>query len=164
MQCVKFLRDRGRNVELHIIGIGNLPEEIGRLDYIVDHGFLNKNVEADYNRFINIVASCHIFILPTRAECAGIVFAEASAYGLPILTYDTGGISDYVQNGINGYRLPLTCDGKDFALKIEEILTNGTFGNLRDGGRKLYEEKLNWKHWGDRFENVIKKVLCTTLF
>lgn len=35
----------------------------------------------------------HLLLLPTRAECAGIVFNEASAYGVPILLTDTGGVS-----------------------------------------------------------------------
>ena len=53
------------------------------------------------------MSSSDILLLPTQAECAGIVFVEASAYSMPIFTHDTGGISNYVINGINGYRLPL---------------------------------------------------------
>lgn len=45
----------------------------------------------------------NFLLLPTIAECAGIVFAEASGYGIPSITYDTGGVGTYVIDGINGF-------------------------------------------------------------
>ena len=35
----------------------------------------------------------------------------------PVITYDTGGVGNYVINGLNGYRLPLSSDAKDFRIK-----------------------------------------------
>ena len=104
---------------------------------------------------MNLLKTCDLFLLPTRAECAGIVFAEASAFGLPIFTYDTGGVSDYVINGKNGYRLSLNSTGKDFACMIETVITRNKSGMLSEGGRNLYLDRLNWRCWGDRFNQLI---------
>ena len=94
-----------------------LPNEYKELPDVDFIGFLNKNNEEEYQRVIQIISSSDILILPTKAECAGIVFAEASAYGLPIFTYDTGGVGNYVINGVNGYRLPLKDNASEFAEK-----------------------------------------------
>ncbi|TSA49979.1 MAG: glycosyltransferase [Sphingobacteriales bacterium] len=40
-------------------------------------------------------------MVPSRAECYGIVFAEASSYGLPSVSTDTGGVSAVVKEGVN---------------------------------------------------------------
>ncbi|MDY2686439.1 MAG: glycosyltransferase [Selenomonadaceae bacterium] len=40
--------------------------------------------------------------MPTHAECAGIVFCESSAYGLPSLAYQMGGISSLIKDNVTG--------------------------------------------------------------
>ena len=86
--------------------------------------FLDKNKDDDYKIFIQILRKSHFLILPTRAECFGIVFCEASAFGIPSITTDTGGISNAVENGINGYRLPLDSSYLEYADKIYKLFIN----------------------------------------
>ena len=94
--------------------------------------------------------------MPTNAECSAIVYCEACAFGLPIYTYDTGGVSNYVINDINGYRLPLNSTAEDFSKKILSTLTCNKQRALSDGGIKLYKEKLNWTSWSIRFASILK--------
>jgi eps10P len=104
------------------------------------------------------MSSSDILLLPTQAECAGIVFVEASAYSMPIFTYDTGGISNYVINGINGYRLPLKSDSYEFASKIENCIKSGELSLMQEYAANLYKEKLNWAHWSKRFKKIIDNI------
>src|SRR5436190_335365 len=60
-------------------------------------------------------------LLPTRSECYGMVFCEASAYGLPSITTDTGGISGAVKDGENGFMLPLSARGQEYAEAIAKV-------------------------------------------
>ena len=161
LDCVYVLNKMGFDATLHIVGIKNIPEECQACTYVKNHGFLNKNDQSQYNELIELYVRCDLFLLPTKAECAGIVFAEASAFGLPIFTYDTGGIGDYVINGVNGYRLPISSTGKDFASQIEWVIQKGELGRLGEGGRKLYSDTLNWKHWGECFDKVIHQLNVT---
>ena len=43
-----------------------------------------------------------MFILPTQAECQGIVFNEAAAHGLPAIAPNTGGVSSVIRHQITG--------------------------------------------------------------
>lgn len=156
--CISMMK-KGFDVELHVVGIPQLPLEYNKYDFLINHGFLNKNKREDYLLLISIIDKCDILLLPTKAECAGIVFAEASAFGLPIFTYDTGGVADYVINGVNGYRLPINHKGKDFADKIYTLLMEGKMEKLSIGGRRLYEERLNWEHWGKEFDCALKLIM-----
>ena len=104
-----------------------------------------------------------IFILPTRAECAGIVFCEASAYGLPSFTTDTGGVPDYVEDGVNGRLLPPDATGEDFADAIAEVWSDqGALEEMRLSARRRYEEDLNWDVWMQRFESIAQKALTAS--
>lgn len=156
VEAVRLLNEKYNiNAKLYIAGIRELPERVEKLDYITNLGFLNKNITEEYNNYIAALKESHILLLPTKAECAGIVFCEACAYGLPIFTYDTGGIGNYVINGINGYRLPLGSSANDFADKIYQAIDSGELSILHDGALKLYSEKLNWEAWSKRFKDII---------
>ncbi len=52
-----------------------------------------------------LFAESHFLLLPSRADCAPVVIAEAGSFGVPVVASDVGGISTAVRNGINGYVL-----------------------------------------------------------
>lgn len=154
---VKELRKRKIKANLTIVGCYP-PYEI-KESYIKLEGFLNKNIEKEEKKLTEIISNSDILILPTKAECAGIAFSEACAYGLPSITFDTGGISNYVINGYNGYRIDLKLGYQKFADLIEDILVDKEKLNLfRKNSRKLYEEKLNWQTWLLEVEKIINSL------
>lgn len=155
IDAVRILNDRGIKAKLLMVGIKEVPKQYQNLPFVEYIGFLNKNISEQYEKYIGTIKRSHIFLLPTKAECAGIVFAEASAYGLPIYTYNTGGIGNYVVDGTNGYKLPLTATGKDFADMIIRNMENHEFESLGNGGIKLYQDKLNWHSWASAFKKIM---------
>lgn len=155
VETVSLLRKKGFDARLNIAGIRKLPDRYQRIPFIDDVGFLSKNNPEEFARYISLFEGSHLFLLPTRAECAGMVFCEASAFGLPSITYDTGGVGDYVVDGFNGYRLPLSAGPRDFADRIESIITGGTIGDISAGARKMYVQRLNWSKWGEDFERLV---------
>jgi glycosyltransferase involved in cell wall biosynthesis len=46
----------------------------------------------EVSRLNDLLRNSDFLLLPTRAECAGIVFCEASAYGIPVITTLTGAL------------------------------------------------------------------------
>lgn len=155
VKTAELLSEKGIDVKLHIVGIRHLPEEYQNHPLINFVGFLNKTNKEQYKRYVEVVKNSHILLLPTRAECAGIVFGECSAYGIPIYTFDTGGIPDYVENGVNGYRINYNQGASAFADKIIESLTPETQKTLHDGCLKMYADKLNWKVWSKEFREIL---------
>lgn len=92
VEATRWLNFNGIDATLHIVGIKKLDEKIISLPFINYVGFLNKNNQEEYQKLVDIVTKSHLLLLPTIAECAGIVFCEASANGLPIFTHHTGGV------------------------------------------------------------------------
>lgn len=73
------------------------------------------------------------FLLPSvydrtdgSIEGYGIVFIEANAYGLSVISGNTGGMTEAVKDGVTGYQ----CDGtvEDIAQKIRKMLTTSFDG------------------------------------
>lgn len=124
------------------------------------HKFLDKNKDADYKLFTEILENAHFLFLPTRAECAGIVFCEASANGIPSIASNTGGVTSYVQDGINGYALPLTATPKEYAKIIKEtFMDKKLYQELSYKSREKYENELNWDTWEEQMNFLIEKLV-----
>jgi glycosyltransferase involved in cell wall biosynthesis len=159
LEAFRLLQRKGINVELYIIGCIP-PYDISHEKNITVIPFLNKNKEDDFQQLHKIFLETTILFLPTRAECAGVVFSEASAYCTPCVTTDTGGVTTYVKNDINGYTLTSQAGPAEYANLLEKILIDKDLLNrLKKSSRKYYEEQLSWQQWGFKFQNLIENSL-----
>lgn len=84
-----------------------------------------------------------IFVMASRLESFGIVYAEAMACGLPVVGTSTGGIPEIIVNGKCGYLVPPD-NPVELAKYLSILLTDAkkrkTFGSY---GRKIIKSKFN---------------------
>jgi glycosyltransferase involved in cell wall biosynthesis len=125
--------------------VGSQPE--GELpEFVESFGFINKSSEAGTQKLIELFQVSDFFILPTIAEAAGIVFSEASSYGLPSLAYATGGVTDYVRNGVNGFCFEPGTQAGAFASEILRIMEDPVeYESLSVQAFAEYRDRLNWE-------------------
>lgn len=122
--------------------------------------FLDKNDPRQQQQLEQLFITSDFLLLPTRADCAPNVFREASAFGLPVITTDTGGISSLIQNGMNGYMLPLAARGGEYAALIGSIYKNEQrYRRLTLSSRAEYEKRLNWDAWGQSVKRILQSEL-----
>lgn len=155
VECVRMLNSGGVKAMLTIVGIRNLPASVACLPFVRNIGFFNKNVPEQYRLYVDTIKASHLLLLPTMAECAGIVYCEASAYGLPVFTRNTGGTANYCVDGVNGRNLKYGATPADFAEAISQSINGGLLSKYSEQGLRLYEEKLSWKAWSRRFAEIM---------
>jgi glycosyltransferase involved in cell wall biosynthesis len=120
--------------------------------------FVNKNTEEGRKKLDELFLSHTFFILPTRFDCTPIVYCEASAYALPILSSDTGGVAGHITEGKNGFLIDYNDRGKAYAEKIKDILSeNGRYELLCKTTREEYDNRLNWTKWSESFMGAVKR-------
>jgi glycosyltransferase involved in cell wall biosynthesis len=156
LETFRLLKLKGLDPRLHIIGCVP-PHDLSSEKDITVIPFLDKNEPEQFRQLEKIFLQTDLLLLPTRAECAGVVFSESSAYGIPSITTDTGGVATYVKNGVNGFALPLDAGPIDYAEKIAELIADiPRMDQLKDSSRSYYEQRLNWDHWGAEFNLIVK--------
>lgn len=112
--------------------------------------FINKNIPEQHERFVELLSTSHFLVLPTRADCSLIVGCEANAYGMPVITTDTGGVSEVVKNDVNGYCLPYDAQSNEYASKIAALWNNkDEYIKMVSSSRQRFEEVLNWDVWAN---------------
>lgn len=153
IETVKILNQINTQIHytLTIVGV-NSNKHFKYVDIV---GRLDKSNTHDLKKLISIYQDSDIFILPTRAECAGIVFCEASMYGLPSITYNTGGVSTYVKNNRNGFLLNPKATAEDFARNINMIVSTNKLQQLKITSRQEYEKRLNWDTWIEKVDKIL---------
>lgn len=159
--CCQELIERGYEVEFHITGMKDLPKRICELPWVKNHGFLNKNNPDEYQMLVKIMSQQDIFLFPSRAECSSIALCEANAFGLPCFVYNTGGTANYVTNDYNGYMLPLSAKGQDFANIIDDYVLHGVMERLSLNAFSKYKKSLSWMNWSKKTIKAIENLFIT---
>jgi glycosyltransferase involved in cell wall biosynthesis len=136
----------GHVVKLHIIG--TKPDLPDKAESIIIHGFINKATEEGRLEFERIMRQAAFLFVPTRQDCYGIVFPEANSYGVPIITTQTGGVQDVVNEGVNGHCLPIEATADAYANLIWTIWSDRSrYDRLRKSSRARFDHVLNWNSW-----------------
>lgn len=108
--------------------------------------------------------SATVFALPARfrrsptpeGEGFGLVYAEAGAYGVPVVASPGGGVEDVVQDGVNGLFVDAG-DPADIARGIVTLLTDGGLAKrLGDEGRRLATTELDPERFRTRIESLVR--------
>jgi glycosyltransferase involved in cell wall biosynthesis len=73
-------------------------------------------------------SAADLFIFPTRADNLPLMLQESLSCGLPVISFDIGGVPDLVRPGVTGY-LAVAEDISDFSHGIIQLLEDK---NLRD--------------------------------
>ncbi len=105
LEACAELRKRGRSFVLHIIGDGPIREELeqmardlGIYDDTIFYGYMLHPEE--------LMPFFDVFVLPSRAEAFGSVFAEAALCLLALVGTDVGGIGEQIDHGKSGLLVP----------------------------------------------------------
>lgn len=104
IEVARVLRNRNIDFELHLLGDGELYDDIARrikenhLDaMVIQHG--NVDMVETY------LWQSDIYVHSAYYEPLGLVLLEAMAAGLPVVTLDGKGNRDLIKDGKNGYML-----------------------------------------------------------
>ncbi|MCU6709534.1 glycosyltransferase family 4 protein [Paenibacillus sp. J5C_2022] len=119
------LKRREHAFVLHIIGDGpireeleTLAKELGLYDDIIFYGYMLHPEE--FMPFFDI------FVLPSRAEAFGSVFAEAALCWLALVGSNVGGIAEQIEDGVNGLLVPPE-DPAALATALEKLVSDPHF-------------------------------------
>ncbi len=155
VEAFQVLQAQGIRVSLTIVGCR--PPGVTETADLKIIPFLDNNDPLQARRIADLYLSADMLIVPTRADCAGIVFCEAAAYGLPAITTHTGGVPSVVENEVTGVMLAPEARGKDYAEAIASLWHDERrLAAMASASRNAFETRLNWDAWGISAARVIR--------
>lgn len=155
-----LLKLHERGIQAELIVCGCIPPSELSHPYMKVIPFLNKNDEKQYKELETLYLTSDFLLLPTRGDCTPIVFCEAAAYGLPVITTNTGGVSGVINEGQNGFMLPYSARGVVYAELIASLYQDDQrYSALVRSSRAVFDACLNWDAWGISMDTLITELI-----
>lgn len=153
IEILNLLLKRGVNAELHIVGC-TPNRDFG--PNVVVHGFVSKASVEGRAKLDKLFSEAHFLLLPTRTEAYGLVFAEASSFGLPSLGTNIGGVPTVVREGKNGFLFDVAASASSYCDRIEALMGDAdSYRALALSSFLEYKRDLNWDVAGARVRGLI---------
>jgi glycosyltransferase involved in cell wall biosynthesis len=130
----------------------NLCQELGILDKVI---FFGNSNEID-----QILSYTDLFLLPSQTESFGLAALEAMAWGVPVISSNSGGLAEVNFEGISGYLSDVgnTDEMAENALKI--IKNDAILLKFKENALSV-AKKFDIKHilplYVDLYQKAIKK-------
>ena len=142
IEAMKLLDNK--NLKLSIIGEGG---EFSKLESTIHDLNLQNQVQLlgkiDNNKISQFLLTADIFIQASDYEGLPHSILEAINYEVPILSTETGGCKDLLNDGERGFIIPMPPDKKVIAENISFIIENKAEATKRANGAKSF---INKKH------------------
>lgn len=151
------------NPDAHLVLIGTGPElatlrdrserlGIGRRVHFLGH--------VEETRKLQILRAADAYVSSSLHEGFGLVFLEAMAAGLPIVTTDTGGQTDFLQQDTNAFLVPVS-DTRALAAALAHLRSQPEAARrMRDANlraARTYDASRCARSYEELFERVIKE-------
>lgn len=149
-----------QGIEAELVVLGCVPPRRFSHKHLTVIPYLDKNDPTQYKELEQLYLSSDFLLLPTRNECFGLVFCEANAFGLPVISTFTGGVPEVIREGENGFLLPLHARGHEYAQVIARLYQDEqSYNDLVRSSRKAFDDRLNWDAWGAAASTYIIEML-----
>jgi len=125
LKALSLLKKRGHSFVLHMIGDGPMREQLEKM--AVDLGIYEETIFYGYMLHPEeLMPFFDLFVLPSRAEAFGNVFAEAALCRLALIGTNVGGIAEQIEDGVNGLLVPVD-DVVALASALERMVSDDEF-------------------------------------
>lgn len=161
---IKVVHDiKDPNIKLIVIGDGPEKTKLGELSRslnVSNNVFFFGHV-SDEEKF-SLLDLSDIYVSSSQHEGFGIVFLEAMASGLPVVCYDKGGQTDFLQDNKTGFLVNFG-DRELLAIKIRELCQNVTRRKQMSQFNSQYIEAFYIKTCAKKYEILYKTLIERSL-
>jgi glycosyltransferase involved in cell wall biosynthesis len=155
IKTVRLVINKGINAQFICIGEGPLKPAAENL---ASRFSLNGHIkflgwQRHIERWMSLI---DILVLTSRWEGLPVVFIEALASGVPIVTTDVGGAREIVKNGLNGFLTPKgDCEGmaKHISFLASDCRARREFGEY---SKKSFKEEFDISFMLERVKTLYK--------
>ena len=121
LKAFSLIKEELRDSQLRIVGEVSAKSRIfDDYEYLLSEGAVRPLGVLSGEDLIREYEWANIFVLSPKQEGLGIVFLEAMAHGLPVVTTKCGGPEGIVIDGVNGYLVPKE-DAVGFKLAVKKV-------------------------------------------
>jgi glycosyltransferase involved in cell wall biosynthesis len=155
LEAMEKLLLEGFTFKLRVVGVidQSLLAKRRRLrEGIVEFGMVG------HDKLPSILRGSDCLLLPSRFDSFGMVVVEAMACGVPVIVSDTVGAKQLVEEGGNGFIVPVGCSDTLVDRMRWFILNSDRLKGMSTAARATAEH-VSWEKYRERFTAAVREVL-----
>lgn len=156
LNACEILKKKYNDIKCMVVGpYDSNPSAIKKeeLQRYIDEGIIEYYGEqSDVRPYLK---QCSVFVLPSYAEGTPKTVLEAMAVSRAIVTCDTRGCKETVENGVNGYLVKVKSVDEIVEAVEKLYLDRNLLKQMAQASRKMAEEKFD--------VNIINETICSTM-
>jgi glycosyltransferase involved in cell wall biosynthesis len=159
VKLTKALNSAGLPTELTVVGCSPAIED-SAASFVKIVGMVSKSTAAGRSLINQLISESHFLILPSQAECYGIVFCEANSFGVPCIATNVGGIPTIIRDDLNGKTFDREADVTAYCEYIINIFANySEYKKLALSSFNEYQFRLNWSVAGRTARDLLETLM-----
>ena len=158
-KVARELNNRGLNTQLTVVGCQPIVKD-SLPSFVKPLGYISKSTKQGKEKISRLMAESHFLIVPSRAECFGVVFCEANSLGVPCLATKVGGIPTIIRDNINGHLFDLKATEQEYCDYIIRLFSQyNNYRQLATSCFNEYQSRLNWFVSGKLVKSSLESIL-----
>ncbi len=159
LEIAKELNNQGLNTQLTVVGCQPITDE-PLPNFVKTLGFISKASKEGIQTINRLLSESHFLILPSKAECFGVVFCEASSFGVPCIGTKVGGITTVIRDNLNGKTFSKEASIADYCSYISNLFSDySNYKRLAISSFNEYESRLNWSVAGKMVSKLMMELI-----
>lgn len=151
-EALQLLRARGWSVHYQIVGKIQDRELFEKIMSYPDTEYIPQQPK---EQLLEYYRQSDLFVMPSRAETFGLVYAEALSQGLPVLYTRGQGFDGQFEEGTVGYAVDAG-NPREIADRMEDAAKH--LAELGENGLRL-AERFRWKEICEQYRNLYSEIL-----
>ena len=156
LQILRLTCDQLPELKVAIVGTGEEEDNVKEMCHKLE---LDNNVVflGFKNNPLKILHDSKIMVMTSRWEGTPMVALEAIALGVPIISTPTDGMTELIDNGVNGY---LTNDDQEFSKCIVQLIMDNSIRQKMIKSQQIMSKKVNDVN---RYKDVLREIYGSIL-
>ncbi|HSH38610.1 MAG TPA: glycosyltransferase family 4 protein [Chthoniobacterales bacterium] len=114
----------------------------------------------EHEQALQTMREADIVVCPSRDETMPIILLEAMSMGKATISFDAGGIHEWIADGTNGFLVPAQ-DTRGLAAAIERVVADSALRQrVGSAARQTYEQHFTTERCGEEFARVIRRTVA----
>ena len=147
------------NIKFLIAGTGS--EEKGLRDSVKDLDLTDTVIFTGFVKEINEITNITDMIINCSfgTEATSLALLEAMSLGIPAVVTDFGGNADVVEDGQNGFVVPVKAPQSMIEAILKMVQNDKLYGEMSANAKRIYNEKFTAKVMTEKTQNLYKQLI-----
>lgn len=142
LDCIRILKEVLRSTPARLLMVGDGPER-GPAETLAHQLGISAHVSflGKLDHVERLIPETHVLLMPSEMEAFGLAALEAMACGVPPVATQTGGVSELITHGEDGYLEPVG-DITAQAARVVSLLTDeALYSRISEAARRTAETR-----------------------